>query len=129
MGTSDDDDAPRDRELESKLETLFDEHCNSLVFVLDEIFVDGTAIQIQIGLDVPDEVGDAIQANDFVRKPVKAFLTKARKELPDRQISVSLFVESLAESPADAWRRLEIALVQQGKSKPLFDELVKLKRK
>src|SRR3954468_17857324 len=106
-------------ELEATLEKLFDETCDSLVFVLDEVVVDGGAVEIRIGLDVPDEIGDAIQQHDFVRNRVKKLLEKARKALPDQTMSVALFPERLSETNADAWRRLEIALVKQEKAKPI----------
>lgn len=111
------------------LEKLFDETCSSLVFVLDQIVVEGTAVDVQIGLDVPDEVGEAIQTHDFVREPIKSFLTKARKLLPDHQIAVSMFVDCLSETSSKAWRRLEIALVQQGKAKDVYDALAALRVK
>lgn len=116
-------------DVEAVLEKLFDETCSSLVFVLDQIAIDGSKVDVQVGLDVPDEIGEAIQAHDFVRKPIKTFLTNARKQLPDHQIAVSLFVDCLSESSSEAWRRLELALVQQGKAKDVYDELAKLRKK
>jgi hypothetical protein len=114
-------------DVEGTLETLFDETCSSLVFVLDQIAISGTQVDVQVGLDVPDEVGEAIQQHDFVKVPVATFLDRARAALPTHTIKFSMFVDCLSDSSADAWKRLELALVKQGKSQAAYDELAKLR--
>jgi hypothetical protein len=102
-----------------------------LLLVFDEVREDDDVLRVCVILDAPVEVKSILAAHPVVRAPLAAFLTRVRRELPDRKIKIALSLESLSNPDDDdvrPWRSLRIALKAAGKPE-LYNELLKARKK
>ena len=110
--------APKKPTDEAAIEDVYKATFVSLLFHPSPEFEGG---RVQVLLDVPEEAAAVLLGSSVVTDAVRAFQELAGVE-------VELGVESLSETPDEAWHRLRVALVTQAKQPELYAACERLRR-